>query len=456
MISSPCVHRGVLGMRLAAWPIGFFAMIGATGAAEYRVTNLGGLPGNQSDRGVIPMAINPSGTIIVGESDGTSGFYAVKWAGGAGSVMDLGSLSGVSISEATGVNDSGQIAGSSDLSLSAYQYHPFLYSNGHMTDLGTLPGYDGGKALGINKAGQVVGDSFTLSSFGTPNLYHAFLYSNGTMTDMGIPTQSEATAINDKGQVTGTFADASNFSHVFIYDHGTLTDLGPLTGVAAKAINNNGQIVGIWNNDAFLYTNGSFKDLGGLPGPGPTQTYALGINDAGTIVGYTYASSGDPLGFRAFVSYDDQRLIDLNSLISPASGWTIRRAFAISQNGQIVAAGGLNRDDNDEALLLTPVPDGDANLDGTVNFSDLLLLAQNYGQPGGWAQGDFNHDGVVNFADLLLLAQHYGRSSPTTGAGESPVPEPALLPLALVAALTSLSRMRMQPNGAEAQVSGCD
>jgi len=53
---------------------------------------------------------------------------------------------------------------------------------------------------------------------------------------------------------------------------------------------------------------------------------------------------------------------------------------------------------------------GDTNLDGIVNFSDLLALAQNYGQTNAtWNEGDFNADGSVRFDDLLLLAQHYGQ-----------------------------------------------
>ena len=51
-------------------------------------------------------------------------------------------------------------------------------------------------------------------------------------------------------------------------------------------------------------------------------------------------------------------------------------------------------------------------MDGVVNFSDLLLLAQNYGQSNRiWDQGDMNYDGVVNFPDLLSLAQNYGGTS---------------------------------------------
>jgi len=55
---------------------------------------------------------------------------------------------------------------------------------------------------------------------------------------------------------------------------------------------------------------------------------------------------------------------------------------------------------------------GDTNLDGKVNFSDLLALAQHYNAPAAsWAIGDFNYDGQVGFGDLLILAQQYGQST---------------------------------------------
>lgn len=51
---------------------------------------------------------------------------------------------------------------------------------------------------------------------------------------------------------------------------------------------------------------------------------------------------------------------------------------------------------------------GDTNLDRRVDFSDLLRLAQGYGQAGTWLSGDFNGDQFVNFNDLLAIAQNYG------------------------------------------------
>lgn len=54
---------------------------------------------------------------------------------------------------------------------------------------------------------------------------------------------------------------------------------------------------------------------------------------------------------------------------------------------------------------------GDTNLDQTVNFDDLLSLAQAYGGAGNWVQGDSNYSQSVNFDDLLVLAQNYGTSA---------------------------------------------
>lgn len=60
------------------------------------------------------------------------------------------------------------------------------------------------------------------------------------------------------------------------------------------------------------------------------------------------------------------------------------------------------------------VLNGDANRDGTVEFNDLVTLAQNYDTAGRtFGGGNFNYsaDGLVNFDDLVVLAQNYGLSS---------------------------------------------
>ena len=57
-------------------------------------------------------------------------------------------------------------------------------------------------------------------------------------------------------------------------------------------------------------------------------------------------------------------------------------------------------------LTLTAPLGGDANQDGSVDVSDLAILAANYGRTttGWWRAADFNDDGVVNVLDLAILA----------------------------------------------------
>jgi hypothetical protein len=70
-----------------------------------------------------------------------------------------------------------------------------------------------------------------------------------------------------------------------------------------------------------------------------------------------------------------------------------------------------------------PLP-GDANNNGTVEFNDLVILAQNYNLTGKtFAQGNFDDDaaGNVDFNDLVILAQRYN----TTRLALAPVVEEA-------------------------------
>jgi hypothetical protein len=92
-----------------------------------------------------------------------------------------------------------------------------------------------------------------------------------------------------------------------------------------------------------------------------------------------------------------------------------------------------------KSLLLKLARFGDANLDGTVNFTDLLLLAQHYGQSAAnWDVGDFNNDGSVAFADLLTLAQNYGSG----GAGSASAFGPLAAAAPVLAATTAQTRQR--------------
>ena len=88
---------------------------------------------------------------------------------------------------------------------------------------------------------------------------------------------------------------------------------------------------------------------------------------------------------------------------------------------------------------------GDATLDGTVDFNDLVKLSQHYNGPGDWEDGDFNYDGVVDFNDQVILAQNYNTSLPASAApvfALAAVPEPGLGGLLLIGVGCAITRRR--------------
>jgi hypothetical protein len=97
---------------------------------------------------------------------------------------------------------------------------------------------------------------------------------------------------------------------------------------------------------------------------------------------------------------------------------------------------------------------GDANLDGQVNFNDLLILARNYGKDSkSWFEGDFDYSGAVNFSDLLALAKNYGKPVPSSpefsasfnadvASAFAAVPEPGTLSVLGLGAIGVMGRRR--------------
>ena len=74
-------------------------------------------------------------------------------------MMDLGTMSGLPSSSAAGINDAGQVVGSSWDDTTG-NTRAFLWTAGAgFTDLGTLPGFIYAEAAAINASGQVVGEA---------------------------------------------------------------------------------------------------------------------------------------------------------------------------------------------------------------------------------------------------------------------------------------------------------
>jgi hypothetical protein len=120
----------------------------------------------------------------------------------------------------------------------------------------------------------------------------------------------------------------------------------------------------------------------------------------------------------AAVTYDDAS--NTATITFPSGATPDGRYVVTLSSAGIATSGGLNLDGDGNG---TPGPDfdfgffflaGDANHDATVDFNDLVRLAQNYNTAGGrtFDQGDFNYDGNVDFNDLVILAQRYNTNLP--------------------------------------------
>jgi probable HAF family extracellular repeat protein len=163
----------------------------------------------------------------------------------SGKMTDLGTLGGV-VGTSAAVNDSGEVAGTSDLVGDATA-HAFSWRNGHLRDLGTLGGANSGSDW-MNNAGHVVGSADLASS----GIHHAFLWTHDAMKDLGTQDGdpcSHAVAVNSKDQVVGGSSDCHTFLHAFLWQKGTMIDLNSFVPSSSNvvltqgtAINERGEI----------------------------------------------------------------------------------------------------------------------------------------------------------------------------------------------------------------------
>jgi probable HAF family extracellular repeat protein len=152
---------------------------------------------------------------------------------------------------AFGINDLGQAVGYSGTCTAAT--HAVMWQNGTAFPLQDLGVARSNFGFAINNLGQIVGQVRTADG---STRFAALWQPDGTLTVLGtLPGQqaSQATGINNKGQVVGsTFDSGSNWSGGFIWQHHVMTDLNTLIPedsnlmiINASNINERGQISGM-------------------------------------------------------------------------------------------------------------------------------------------------------------------------------------------------------------------
>jgi probable HAF family extracellular repeat protein len=325
---------------------------------RYTVTELGSLGGE----GTCPLGVNSAGQVVGYSYTKSRESRAFLWQASTG-MRDLGSLGGVHGDRdlgdvATGVNNKGQVVGTAK-ARDSIPPHVFLWEvDRGMQDLGAFGGLP--QSPHINDNGAI---AVTVMTAGENVMCRAVFWQAGRAIDVDTPVGDcdfFAGSINNRGQIAGMATDLvgnGTRMYSFLWQAGRgVQELGTLGGgfSLARAVNDNGMVVGefeygsgIWH--AFVWEAGTgMRDLGSLSAEG---NGAFGINNAGQIVGgpRTGSRSSHP----PFL-YCDEKMIDLNTLIDPASGWHLVEATGINDWGQIVGQG-RNSVGQYHAFLLTPV-----------------------------------------------------------------------------------------------------
>lgn len=308
----------------------------------YTIIDLGTLGGKRS----YGHAINDNGQ-IVGHSHvpDNSAVHAFFYDGTE--MNDIGLLSEWD-SYANDINNSGQIVGRSLIGDDRSVSHGYIYNGTEISVLSTL----GGKyawPMAINNMGIVTGGSYISGD----SAMHTFVYDGINMHDLGTlgGTSSWAYGINDSGQIVGGSNTSTSEFHAFLFDGTSMHDLGVLDGVYSNArdINSSGHVVGSSDVEggrhAFYYDGMTMYGLGTL---GEAST-AHAINDSGQIVGDSFLPGNS---IRHAFLYDDNKMIDLNTLLPPDSRWTLMCAYDINNSGQITGYGHING--TKHAFLMTP------------------------------------------------------------------------------------------------------
>jgi probable HAF family extracellular repeat protein len=284
------------------------------------------------------VSINNAGQVVGISSTTTeeynrkTGFFYTRYTEHGFSWTSSSGMTGLgSYTYPTGINNSGEITGDTGAEAS-------LWNGNKWIQLGILPGGTYSAALGINDYGQVVG----YSANGNTNFFHGFLWTpsspnstSGSMIDLGTLFStpgggSWGSAVNSQGWVTGRSDDmnASGAGHAFV-----------------------------WVPSSTNGTAGSMIDLGTVavnPSAGLSQSEGNAINGSGVVVGDANRAGATSQNQIVAVVWQpgtngSYSISDLNNLIPSGTGWTLTRADAVNDQGQIVVETAQGH-----ALLLTP------------------------------------------------------------------------------------------------------
>lgn len=399
--------------------LGFRALRWAENGVATQLSGIGASPTGHADTRA--LAVNSFGTTVGFSSKYVGADYrgkrAVRWSANTSNYFELDTLapqpgSGYLDSHAIDINESAVSAGTSDFySNGSYLGQRAVRWNavGAITQLGVLgsatTGFTHVESVGINNEGVIAGLASKYDASGDYLGKRAVRYAANSITavelgglggtTVGGFSSARVRSISDSGLIVG----ASN-KYLLGADIGTRAVYWNTTGAAAA-----NELPGLGTNNGVAEALANAANADDVIA-GWCEKYVNNVSQGKRAVIWTTAGT--------------DAVIDLNTLIDDPK-WLLTEAAAISDTGFVSGIGQFDDDGASSGPAYTRhfsmlIPQagtygrGDANFDTKINFDDLLLLAQHYGQSNVGKEhdvGDLNLDGNINFDDLLALAQHY-------------------------------------------------
>jgi probable HAF family extracellular repeat protein len=361
------------------------------------------LSASTTDTGSYAYGINNNNVVTGRAQPGQTHGQAFVWSVPAGRTI-LPTLAGTATGAGYAINDSGMVTGlSAALSPTsnrawrrATQNTLANLADDVAIDVGLkVAGSTSSRGMAINSAGAVVG-------YGSIGGVSTGFYWDGVSASAQIiyapPGGSNAgwlnAGINDSGLCVGYNQVGGDHSTIFHPGDATATDINPQIKAVlvptddmssrALGVNNAGQIVGYFQpgmnveGKPYLYNDSThIYDLGSAMTWGSGMGHAHAINSTGTVVGYGRLNDGN---YHAFVwtpttpNGTTGTMVDLNSLgfVVP-SGYYLQQAWSVNNAGSIV--GQMFNGTAYRAFALIAVPEPSTLLLAASGLVGLLVYA---------------------------------------------------------------------------------
>lgn len=312
----------VIGFLLLCY-IGFFATSPKALAQSFTFSTID-IPG--ASNGTTAQGINDNGEIVGQYSPSCCPSHGFLLPNGVSSLpnytqIDDPNANSTDGTHVFGINKNGDVVGQYRDTGGAY--HGYLLSGGNFSMI-DISGASHTEATGINDKGHIVG--WFVDTLG---VYHGFFLPNG-ISSLPTPTQIDdpnagsgqppfggtyAYGINNKDEIVGFYWDSSGVGRGFMHSGNdfttnftTINEPNACTayGTRVNGINDNEQIVGFFYDvscnglvHGFMHSGTDFTtNFTTIDIQGAADTFALGINNTGELVG-GFSSNAPGHGFLA-------------------------------------------------------------------------------------------------------------------------------------------------------------